>query len=238
MADLVRRVILLVLSQHCYDEYFINFNFFDGPCLRATLSTVLGLGIVAGSVMVKVPQITKILQNKTAEGISFLSVALDLFAITSNMSYNVIKGFPFSAWGEGFFLASQTAIIGALVLFFGRSSKETVLFTVSYLAICVILMGGYTPVNILWSMQALNVPIICVSKLIQAVTNYKNRSTGQLSAVTCFMLFFGALARVFTTIQDTGDNILLFTYLCTSILNGIIAGQVLWYWNSDKDKKD
>jgi mannose-P-dolichol utilization defect protein 1 len=44
---------------------------------------------------VKVPQITKILQNKTAEGISFLSVALDLFAITANMSYNVIKGFPF-----------------------------------------------------------------------------------------------------------------------------------------------
>jgi hypothetical protein len=44
---------------------------------------------------VKVPQITKILQNQTAEGISFLSIVLDLFAITSNMSYNVIKGFPF-----------------------------------------------------------------------------------------------------------------------------------------------
>jgi mannose-P-dolichol utilization defect protein 1 len=52
------------------------------------------------------------------------------------------------------------------------------------------------------------------------------------------MLCFGALARVFTTIQDTGDSIRLFTYLCTSILNGVIAGQVLWYWNSDKDKKD
>jgi uncharacterized protein with PQ loop repeat len=44
---------------------------------------------------VKVPQIAKILKNKTAEGISLLSVALDLFAITSNMAYNVIKGFPF-----------------------------------------------------------------------------------------------------------------------------------------------
>jgi hypothetical protein len=71
----------------------------------------------------------------------------------------------FSAWGEGFFLASQTAVVGALVLYFGRSIKETVLFTVSYLAICLILMGGYTPVNVLWSLQALNVPIICVSKV-------------------------------------------------------------------------
>jgi mannose-P-dolichol utilization defect protein 1 len=75
-------------------------------------------------------------------------------------------------------------------------------------------------------------------QLIQAVTNYKNQSTGQLSAVTCFMLFLGALARVFTTIQETGDDILLVTFLCTSAMNGVIAGQVLWYWNSDKDKKD
>jgi hypothetical protein len=33
MADVIRRVILLVLSKHCYDEYFINFNFFDGGCI-------------------------------------------------------------------------------------------------------------------------------------------------------------------------------------------------------------
>jgi mannose-P-dolichol utilization defect protein 1 len=74
-------------------------------------------------------------------------------------------------------------------------------------------------------------------QLIQAATNYKNHSTGQLSAVTCFMLFFGAVVRVFTTIQETGDDILLLTYLCTSTMNGIIAGQVLWYWNADKHKK-
>lgn len=71
----------------------------------------------------------------------------------------------FSAWGEGFFLASQTAVIGALVLFFGRSLKEALLFTISYLAVCVILMGGYTSVSVLWSLQAVNVPVIVVSKV-------------------------------------------------------------------------
>jgi hypothetical protein len=30
MAEIVKRVMLLVLSHHCYNEYFINFNFFDG----------------------------------------------------------------------------------------------------------------------------------------------------------------------------------------------------------------
>jgi mannose-P-dolichol utilization defect protein 1 len=51
------------------------------------------------------------------------------------------------------------------------------------------------------------------------------------------MLFFGALTRIFTTIQETGDGILIITFFCTSAMNGIIAGQVLWYWNSDKHKK-
>lgn len=30
MAEIIKRVLLLVLSHHCYDEFFINFNFFDG----------------------------------------------------------------------------------------------------------------------------------------------------------------------------------------------------------------
>jgi hypothetical protein len=51
------------------------------------------------------------------------------------------------------------------------------------------------------------------------------------------MLFSGALVRIFTTIQETGDGILLLTYLCAATLNGVIAGQVVWYWNSDKRKK-
>jgi uncharacterized membrane protein len=90
---------------------------------------------------------------------------LSLFLFSSIGVCVVMLVVCFSAWGEGFFLAVQTAIIGALVPFFARSAKEAVLFTISYLAVCVILMGGYTPVNVLWSLQALNVPIICVSKV-------------------------------------------------------------------------
>ncbi|KAJ9594500.1 hypothetical protein L9F63_014112, partial [Diploptera punctata] len=51
MAGMVRSILLLVFSPHCYDEYFIHFNFFDVPCLKATISKCLGLGIIAGSVM-------------------------------------------------------------------------------------------------------------------------------------------------------------------------------------------
>lgn len=142
----------------------------------------MGIGIIAGSVLVKVPQILKILNNKSAEGLSLLSVLLDLMAITFHMSYSFVSGFPFSAWGDGTFLALQTAAIAALIFFYGhRSVARSIVFTLFYSVAVYVLMGGITPKSFLWTAQGFNVPILLVGKLSQAVTNYKNGSTGQLS---------------------------------------------------------
>ena len=66
--------------------------------------------------------------------------------------------------------------------------------------------------------------------MIQAFKNYQNGHTGQISAVTIFLLFLGSLARIFTSIQETGDSIIIFTFIIASLSNGVIAAQVLYYW--------
>lgn len=66
---------------------------------------------------------------------------------------------------------------------------------------------------------------------MQAHTNYSNGSTGQLSAVTGFMLFFGSLARIFTSIQETGDMTMIIMYICSTTANAVIVAQLLYYWN-------
>ncbi|GLH16156.1 Mannose-P-dolichol utilization defect 1 protein homolog [Gryllus bimaculatus] len=195
MADVLESILLLLMTEECYDKFFVELNFLDVPCLKAVISKGLGLAIIAGSVMVKVPQITKILNNKSAEGISILSVLLDLFAITSSASYSFIKGFPFSAWGEGLFLALQTAVIAALVLLFSGSSARAAAFVASYVALLFVLLSGLTPVDVLWSLQALNVPIIVAGK-------------------------------------ETGDSVLVITYLCAFTVNALIAAQLVYYWNA------
>lgn len=73
---------------------------------------------------------------------------------------------------------------------------------------------------------------------MQAYTNYANASTGQLSAVTVIMLFFGSLARIFTSIQETGDTTMVVMYVCSTLANGVIAGQLLYYWNADVRGKE
>lgn len=44
---------------------------------------------------VKLPQILKLLGAKSAEGLSFKSVLLELLAITGTMAYSVANNFPF-----------------------------------------------------------------------------------------------------------------------------------------------
>ena len=73
--------------------------------------------------------------------------------------------------------------------------------------------------------------------MIQAVANYRQSSTGQLSAVTIFLLTGGAAARIFTSIQETGDSMMILTYVVSTFVNCIIAAQVIYYWNSGKSGK-
>jgi len=69
-------------------------------------------------------------------------------------------------------------------------------------------------------------------QLVQILVNYRNGSTGQLSAITITLLCGGSLARVFTSILETGDNTVVATYVVTFVVNAILAGQMIYYWNS------
>lgn len=71
----------------------------------------------------------------------------------------------FSAWGEGTFLAIQTAIIAALVLHYGGATGKAASFLAVYSAIVAALISGQTPTDVLWTMQASNVPIILFAKV-------------------------------------------------------------------------
>lgn len=200
-------------------------------CFKELFSKLLGYGIVAGSIFVKVPQIMKLLNSRSGAGLNIFAIVLELTAITLNLSYSYVNNFPFSSWGDVSFLAVQTVFIATLVLKYNGSMAKVYAFLSVYLSIAYILMSGLTSVSILWSLQALNIPILLAAKFSQAYTNYTNGNTGQLSAATCFMLFFGSLARIFTSIQETGDQLIIVTYILSTLSNSVIVAQLLYYWN-------
>lgn len=200
-------------------------------CAKIVISKCLGFGIIVGSVLVKLPQIIKIINAKSGEGISMASVIFELIAISATLSYGYAKSFPFSSYGEGLFLAIQTALVAVLVLFYSGKTVQCVLFTVLYTLIMSYLLSPLVSIQILAVFQSINIGIVILSKMIQIIANFRNSSTGQLSAITIFLLFTGSITRIFTSIQETGDNLVIMSYVVSSLLNGILTAQVVYYWN-------
>lgn len=53
-----------------------------------------------------------------------------------------------------------------------------------------------------------------------------------------FNYLFGSLARVFTTLAEVDDPLILYGFLGGAFLNFVLALQMLWYWNSGKKLGD
>ncbi|XP_029664096.1 mannose-P-dolichol utilization defect 1 protein homolog isoform X2 [Formica exsecta] len=162
MAQFLKKAALLLFSQECMKEYWDKFNFLHVACFKVTLSKFVGLSIVGGSLLVKVPQIMKILKSKSGKGINVFSIFLDLFAITATLSYSFMKGFPFSAWGDAVFLACQTSIIAVLVMHYNGDTAKATAFLSAYLAVVFAANSGLTPIHILWACQSMNIPIVLI----------------------------------------------------------------------------
>ncbi|XP_035609385.1 mannose-P-dolichol utilization defect 1 protein-like isoform X2 [Oncorhynchus keta] len=152
------------MPESCYDEFFINFYFLDVPCLKIVLSKGLGIGIILGSVMVKLPQILKLMGAKSTEGLSFNPVLLELLAITGTLTYSIANSFPFSAWGEALFLMLQTVAIGFLIMHYGGNTVKGVLFLGVYFGLVALLLSPFTPMSVVMAMQASNMPAIIIGR--------------------------------------------------------------------------
>ena len=80
LADVVDSTKLI--SRHCTDTLLRNADFFDGPCLKHAVSKGLSCGIIAGSAILKVPQIRLIVKSGTVKGLSPSSFYLEAAACT------------------------------------------------------------------------------------------------------------------------------------------------------------
>ncbi|OWF54482.1 mannose-P-dolichol utilization defect 1 protein-like [Mizuhopecten yessoensis] len=233
--SLLERTLQVFVPQPCYDEFFVNLNFLDAYCQKVVLSKCLGYGIILGAVLVKLPQILKIFKAKSAEGISFISVLFELIAVSATTTYGYAMKFPFSSYGEGIFLVLQTAAIVYLVLYYRK--QQALLFLVIYTLCMAYLLSPVVSIQLLSVFQSANIVVVILSKMIQALTNFRNGGTGQLSAITVTLLFTGSLARIFTSQQETGDTLIIMSFVVSSVCNGLILAQILYYWNR-KPKAD
>ncbi|XP_017705933.1 mannose-P-dolichol utilization defect 1 protein isoform X3 [Rhinopithecus roxellana] len=244
---LKRLLVPILLPEKCYDQLFVQWDLLHAPqqgppsdhlgsvslpSPASRFSSAKAWGWALWLAHFSLPQVFKILGAKSAEGLSLQSVMLELVALTGTMVYSITNNFPFSSWGEALFLMLQTITICFLVMHYRGQTVKGVAFLACYSLVLLVLLSPLTPLTVVTLLQASNVPAVVVGRLLQAATNYHNGHTGQLSAITVFLLFGGSLARIFTSIQETGDPLMAGTFVVSSLCNGLIAAQLLFYWNA------
>ena len=67
-----------IFREDCFDKFFVVNDFTDQECLKVTISKAIGFAIVAGSGILKVPQILKIVSNGSVVGLSAVSYYIEV----------------------------------------------------------------------------------------------------------------------------------------------------------------
>ena len=218
------------LSLTCFDELFVRFNFSNTPCVTFLISKVLSVAILAGSVLLKLPQIINIHRTKDVEGLSPTSFYTEVPLVITGVVYNLLQGNPFSSYGESVFILVQNLILVFMLwTYMEESTKPSLDKRIGLLVFFGIVAYGslQLPPNLWYLLPISNLPMLLISRVPQIIQNFRLRSTGQLSGITTFLIFAGSLARVFTTIQEVGwDFSLLLGYFFGLSTSGILLLQV------------
>ncbi|QIW97509.1 hypothetical protein AMS68_003027 [Peltaster fructicola] len=221
----------------CYQRLIHNVTISDTDCLKLAISKALGIGIVAASSIVKVPQLLKIVNSQSAEGVSFLSYLLETSSFLITLIYNVRNEFPFSTYGEIVLIAIQNIAISVLVLqYSGRGAAAAVFVAGLAAAGYALYNDSITSTASLQYLQAGAGLLGIASKLPQILTIFREGGTGQLSAFAVFNYLLGSLTRIFTTLQEVDDKLILYGFVAGFALNAVLATQMLYYWNSPSSK--
>jgi len=231
-----------IVGQKCYASIVEDLNLSDVECLKYSLSKGLGVGIVVGGSIMKLPQLLLILSARSARGISLSAYTLETFCYLVTCAYSYRNGFPFSTYGENIFLGLQNIAITLLIIYFPSStlrrsaSSSNNLPKVAGAAIAsVALIGALVnlPKETISLLQMATLPLGLFSKLPQIAQNHRAKSTGQLSTFAVVAQILGCLARLFTTATEVKDTLVLASFFLALVLNIVLGLQIWVYYGKD-----
>jgi mannose-P-dolichol utilization defect protein 1 len=231
MTKLLSRICSPLVSEECCDALLVQFDFANRPCISLFASKAVGFVLIGFSAVLKLPQLLQIVVHKSGRGVSISSLVLEILANVLSIAYHRHNRFPFSTFGEAFFILAQNLLIGFFLIRFARERRflESSAFVVLALGfLFAVERGAVTDAAMAWVWRFCLLLSI-VSKFPQIWETYRAGAKGELSPITSLMTLLGSLARVFTTLREIPNMAVLAMYLLNMLLNGIIFVQSLVY---------
>jgi mannose-P-dolichol utilization defect protein 1 len=206
--------------------------------VRYVFSTALGFAIVAGSFILKVPQIVNILRNANCRGLSLTSNLLEMTSYVIGASWGVARQLNFKDYGEGLIVLVQLVVLILLIGFHGGRLVSVTLVLAVQIGSLYALCFGLIPRSVHEVLLMAQLGLSLSSRVPQIYLNYWQRSTGVLSFTTYFLAFGGSGARIVTTALnvpwEAGKAQLLMQFALTCLLNFVLLAQIVRYRKSEK----
>lgn len=219
----------------------------EPDCFKFVLSKAVGYAIVAGSAGVKLPQVFAIFRARSVGGLAGSSIIIEFASTAASFAYFIALGYPFSTWGENFFLFFGQAFITALYFHYttgivSPSSLATFLPVALFgavlyrravpdivlpAALCELLGLPSCTVTCEQLAGSLPMALMLFGRLPQIVQNLRQGHTGQLSLITYLLNVAGNAARIGTTLQELDDKMVLLTSISALVQNGVLLAQIL-----------
>ncbi|GMI82660.1 hypothetical protein like AT4G07390 [Hibiscus trionum] len=215
-----------------------NGTFPPKDCLLPLISKLLGYAIVAASTTVKLPQIMKVLKHRSVRGLSLVAFELEVVGYTIALAYCLHTGLPFSAYGELVFLLIQAMILVAVIYYFSQPlGISTWIRALLFCALAPTVLAGRIDPVLFEALYASQHAIFFFARVPQIWKNFSNKSTGELSFLTCLMNTAGSLVRVFTSIQEKAPPSVVGGSVLGILTNGTILSQIIIYQKPQVEKE-
>jgi mannose-P-dolichol utilization defect 1 len=190
-------------------------------CWNKLLAKVLGLAIISGACLNKVPVIRNLLKARSSAGFTRPAVLMDVVMVVNSSLYGYLHGYPWTAYGENLALSVQCLIVAFLTYRLSDNpipSAEKVLVVVG-LAVYVALTLCCLPVRHRQILITSSIPMTIYASGSMILEANKLKHTGSQSAITTSMNLVGSVIRILTTIQEVGWDY--------ALLSGYVVGTVL-----------
>jgi mannose-P-dolichol utilization defect protein 1 len=239
-AAAAERTYLLLFTETCYKTLLQDFDLLNVACLKSVVSKGLGLAIIAGSFLLKAPQIYNILASGSGRGLELSAIYLDVAAFICPAIYSFRLGYPFLSYGESVVILVQNVVIVLLVWHFTPSEQRVAATHKAGVVLALVGAAGVglaLPTAYLQLLPTVSIVFTVTSRVPQVIANCKTRDTGVASSITWLLNFAGALARVLTTLNETGDLFQLAGFAIGGLFSLIILVQIFMYGDSSSSKK-
>lgn len=197
--------------------------------LSKVVAKGLGYSLGAGAMAMYTPILFNLITSKDSSGFALSTWIMNVIGTLLAIAYPIKRGFPFSTYVELSAILLQLISILAISCYYrGLSIAFSAIAVPSIALFAWFVNNPSTSEAVIKSLQISSIAVCTAATLPQILLTFQHRQASW-SWLTALLSTTGCLARIYTTLQLTGDRTALVGYALGAVMNGILLGQVLWY---------